>query len=159
MRLRDFRAALTAADADHQIEFGFSSGETLSPHFHVTEVGNVKKDFVDCGGSRSMTEVCMLQTLVANDTHHRLTAGKLATIIDKASVLGLHDDIMMEAEVQHDTISIYSVKGFSRTDAVLRFELTSKQTACLAPEKCKLDVLPVLGDSVGTDCGGESDCC
>ena len=30
-------------------------------HFHVTEVGRVHKDFIDCGGTVRSTTACVLQ--------------------------------------------------------------------------------------------------
>jgi hypothetical protein len=43
----------------------------IPPHFHVTEIGKVQRDFVDCGGTvRSITS-CLLQILVADDVDHR----------------------------------------------------------------------------------------
>ena len=159
MNLREFRSAL-AANSDKHLEFQFATGETLAVHFHVTEIGKVTKDFVDCGGTRRTTESCMLQTLVANDTDHRLTAGKLSGILEKASALGLDEEVAVEAEVQGETIGIYSVEGVAEpsNNGTLQFQLAAKQTACLAPDKCKLDALPVLGTSDG-DCCGETGCC
>lgn len=31
------------------LEIALPGGETLPAHFHITEVGRVRKDFVDCG--------------------------------------------------------------------------------------------------------------
>ena len=159
MNLREFQSAL-ASNSDNHLEFQFATGETLAAHFHVTEIGKVTKDFVDCGGTRRTTESCMLQTLVANDTDHRLTAGKLAGVLEKASVLGLDEEVEVEAEVQSDTIGIYSVEAVTEpaNNGTLRFRLAAKQTACLAPDKCKLDALPVLGAS-DEDCCGDTGCC
>jgi hypothetical protein len=155
MNLHEFKQTLNA-NANHEILIEFDSGQQVAPHFHVTEVGKVTKDFVDCGGTRRSTVSCVLQTLVANDFDHRLNTDKLATIIEKAAVLGLDDDLPVEAEVQTETIGVFAFSDATATDGQLVLKLASKQTACLAPDKCGLDVLPVAGQS---DCCGETGCC
>ena len=124
---------------DVEIELKFAHGNSIAPHFHITEVGKATKDFVDCGGSRGLTESCMLQTLVANDVEHRLLSTKLSGILTKTDSLGLKDHHPVEAEVQGDTIGIYSVGSGSLEDGKLVFELSPKETACLAPDACAID--------------------
>ena len=153
MHLRDLKAALATTNCP-ELEFSFESGISLAAHFHVTEVGKVTKDFVDCGGTRRSSTVCMLQTLVAHDTDHRLAPGKLAKIIDKAADLGLSEDSPVEAEVQGETIELYALDSIEHNAEKLVVHLVAKQTACLAPDQCKLGALPVLDD-----CSGETGCC
>ena len=156
MNVREFKIALSQ-NADKGILFQFPTGSQLAPHFHVTEIGKVMKDFVDCGGTRRSTEACVLQTLVANDFDHRLTCGKLAGVLEKAQVLGLDESMPVEAEVQTDSISIYALSGTPfESDGKLVFQLTSKNTACLAPDLCGLDeapsqALPIAGDACCSD--------
>lgn len=138
MNLDEFKTAL-AKNADKGILFQFANGSQLAPHFHVTEVGKVSKDFVDCGGTRRTTETCVLQTLVANDFDHRLTCGKLAGVLGKADVLEFAESTPVEAETQTDTISLYAVAGVHEAEGKLVFSLASKNTACLAPDKCGLE--------------------
>lgn len=136
------------------------NGNEIPEHFHVTEIGKVVKDFVDCGGTRRSNVSCMLQTLVANDTDHRITTSKLGAIVDKANVLGLTGEAAVEAEVQGVTIEIFSLDSIVVLDDKVTFGLAAKRTACLAPDVCRLDVLPVAGQSdAGGCCGGETDCC
>src|SRR5687768_10588173 len=76
LALSSLRAAL--AQAPHlPLTVLWTDGEPIEPHFHVTEVGRVQRDFVDCGGTLRRVVTCLLQTWVGDDTHHRLTAGKL----------------------------------------------------------------------------------
>ena len=59
------------------VGFVFDDGDFIPGHFHVTEVGHVAKNFIDCGGTvRSISSV-QLQVWLGSDEHHRLTAGKL----------------------------------------------------------------------------------
>ena len=154
MNLQEFKATL-AEHPDHQLGIQFDTGLQIAPHFHITEIGKVTKDFVDCGGTRRTTVSCVLQTLVANDFDHRLKSDKLAGILEKAGVLGLDESLPMEVEVQTDTIGVYSFARALARDGNLLFTINSKQTACLAPDKCGLEELPVTEQA---DCCGETAC-
>lgn len=158
MELRDFIAALRE-NAKKRLGFRLPNGQLIPSHFHITEIGKSTKDFIDCGGTRRLVESCLLQTLVAKDVEHQLMTDKLLGIVEKASVLGLAEDSPVEAEVQIETISIFSVVSPKSTDTELVFGLAPKRTACLAPSACGtgLDSLPVLGG--GGCCSSDEDCC
>lgn len=158
MNLEQFKQVL-AQNSGAELLFRFSNGNMLAPHFHITEVGKVTKDFVDCGGTRRTSESCMLQTLVADDVDHRITADKLAGIIEKTDVLGLEGWFDVEAEVQTETIGIYSVASADATDGKLVFELAAKSTACLAPDKCGLDVVPISDAAPVAAAESDAGCC
>ena len=117
------------------------SGTLLPDHFHVTEVGKVTKDFVDCGGVRRIEQTCVLQTLVANDVEHRLSTSKLAGILAKSSMLGLEDGMEVDVEVQGNTIEYYRIARANTRDGKVVLTLQNKQTACLAPDTCGLEVV------------------
>ncbi|MEM7315197.1 MAG: DUF6428 family protein, partial [Planctomycetota bacterium] len=140
---------------EHQLRFSMPGNQALAPHFHITEVGKVTKDFVDCGGTRRTVTSCVLQTLVADDVDHRLTAAKLSGILEHGSVLGLDGDLDVELEVQTNTISLFSVAEANVEVDTLHFALASKSTACLAPDRCGIE-LSILGED---DCSGATGCC
>ena len=154
MNLKEFKQLL-ALHPDHELVVQFESGQHIGAHFHVTEIGKVTKDFVDCGGTRQTTVSCVLQTLVANDIDHRLKSDKLAMIVEKAGVLDLEESLPVELEIQTDTIGVYSIASGQLKNERLVIELAAKQTACLAPDKCGLEELPVASTS---ECGDESAC-
>ena len=134
---------LVAEHADHGLVFRFASDETLPLHFHITEVGKVTKDFVDCGGTRRTFATCRLQTLVANDVDHRLKTDKLNGILAKTiEVLSLEEDLAVDVEIQRDTIAVYEIASCEIADNTLTFTLQPTKTACLAPDVCKLDATP-----------------
>ena len=145
---------LLAEHPGMQMKFEFPSGKSLEPHFHITEVAKVTKDFVDCGGTRRSISSCVLQSLVADDTDHRLMTDKLAGILEHAAALGIDDQATVEMEVQLDSISVYEVEPGEAGDGVVVFRLNAKQTQCLAPDKCGIPSLTVFGD----DCSGPG-CC
>jgi len=159
MNLQELKQLLLE-HGDGEVLLQFSSGQILAPHFHVTEVGKVSKDFVDCGGTRRTTDACVLQTYVANDADHRLSAAKLAQILGKAAVLALDESWPVEVEVQSDTIAVYLISSHSTEDGKLRLGLRVKRTACLDPQKCGLEVLSVVDTSAGdSGCCDDTDCC
>src|SRR3954470_4727011 len=79
-------ALLSALSArpDAGLTIELPDGSNVPAHFHVTEVGRVGKDFIDCGGTVRSWERCVLQVWVAGDVDHRVSAGKLAHIIGLA---------------------------------------------------------------------------
>lgn len=114
-----------------QVRFQLEDGSLVPEHFHVTEIGKVTKDFIDCGGTVRREERINFQLWYANDGDHRLLPEKLLKIIDKSErTLGLQDG-EVEIEYQSDTIGLYAVE-FSDGAFVLK----SKNTTCLAKEDC-----------------------
>jgi len=122
-------------------------GSAVPPHFHVTEVGRVRKDFIDCGGTARKTDACVLQVWVANDVGHRLEAGKLGQIIALGKGLFGDDDLPVEIEYDVGVITQFAVASVDADDKTITLRLAGKHTACLAPELCRVD-----GDSADSGC-------
>lgn len=128
MKLSEIKSHLQDAE---RVNFQLPNGRMVPEHFHVTEVGIVTKDFIDCGGTVRHEKVANFQLWDANDYEHRLKAGKLLGIIALSEkVLGM-EDLEIEVEYQAETIGKYDL-GFDGVS----FRLLPKQTACLAMEKC-----------------------
>jgi hypothetical protein len=144
MNIREFREAL-ARSAGATIHFMLPDGEFVPAHFHITEVGRVRKDFIDCGGTVRQTTSCLFQVWVADDVEHRLNTSKLAQIVSVATPLLGADDLPVEVEYESGAISQYPVSAVEFTPAGLLFHLGSKHTACLAPEKCGVPLPGVQG--------------
>ena len=124
---------------DASMRFTLPDGGSVPAHFHITEVGHVRKDFVDCGGTRRTTAACVLQLWVANDLGHRLKAGKLASIIDIASPLLGGQDLPVEVEYEGETMCLYLLEAATADERGLQLRLGGKHTACLAPDQCGVD--------------------
>jgi hypothetical protein len=138
MNVAEFQAIL-AAHPDAKMHWMLPDRSFVPDHYHITEVGQVRKDFVDCGGTiRSLTS-CLLQIWVADDEDHRLQTTKLANIMAVAKAVLTSDDLPVEVEYEAGAISQYPVGGVEVTPAGLLFYLGTKHTACLAPEKCGVD--------------------
>jgi hypothetical protein len=115
----------------------FPSGETLPAHFHVTEVGKVTKQFIDCGGTMRDVTTCVLQIWVADDVSHRLKSGKLSKVLELAqSSLDLVDDLEVEIEYETETVSLYPLTSVDFSMLGFCLNVGRKHTACLAPDKC-----------------------
>lgn len=119
------------------------TGETIPSHFHITEVGYVTKDFIDCGGTRRTTSSCVLQSLIAHDVDHRLKAGKLAGILQLSEKVVPDPSVPVEIEYDMGTVATYAFGSAipSRDRKVIVISLEAKNTACLAPDKCGLEEL------------------
>ena len=117
------------------IGFQLPTGELVPSHFHVTEVGKITKHFIDCGGTVRNEEVVNFQLWNANDYDHRLHPEKLLSIIELSEkVLGI-EDLEIEVEYQAETIGKFGLDFNGKN-----FLLISKQTDCLAKDKCDIPV-------------------
>jgi hypothetical protein len=140
MLLRHLKSALHACP-ERNLAFVLPDGRAIPADFHLTEVGHVTKRFIDCGGTARTAAACVLQAWVAaHDPEHRLTAGKLAAILDLAAPVLPSDDLETEVEYEDRVISQYPVlKADSSGAATLTFRLGHKHTDCLAREACGLE--------------------
>lgn len=122
-------------------------GSFVPAHFHVTEVGRVQKDFIDCGGTTRSTTSCVLQVWVADDTAHRLDTTKLALIVRLAAPLLKITDLPVEVEYENGVVSQYPVTAAEVTPSGVLLHLGTKHTACLAMDRC------------GVGAAGDAACC
>src|SRR5262245_48916460 len=99
MNVNELKAELKK-HPDTVVRFVLPNGDPVPAHAHVTEVGRVDKRFIDCGGTLRNESVCRLQTWFSNDVAHRLTAGKLAKILDKAAPVLMTDEL--DVDVEHE---------------------------------------------------------
>ena len=157
MKLSVFKKAL---EGKSEITFELPKGTLVPGHFHITEVGQVEKHFIDCGGTIRHEKVVNFQLWEANDYDHRLHPDKLIDIIE-LSQKQLHlEDLEIEVEYQGDTIGKYGLELGGD-----HFLLTSLTTDCLAKDKCgippeKLKVsMADLGKKSDSGCTPGGGCC
>lgn len=156
MKLSEIKEILPKLE---NVEFQLENGSFVPEHFHVTEVGQIIKKFIDCGGVIRNEKVVSFQLWNADDFEHRLKPGKLLHIIQLSEEkLGIEDS-EIEVEYQGETIGKYDL-GFNGKNFVLK----NKTTACLAQEACgipsekqkkNLSELSVTSSS----CNPSSGCC
>ncbi len=155
MKLSEIKTILGKAET---VNFQLENGTKVPEHFHVTEVGIITKDFIDCGGKVRHEKVANFQLWNADDYEHRLKAGKLLHIISLSErVLGM-DDLEIEVEYQSGTVGKYDL-GYDGNS----FLLIAKQTACLANEACGVEEAPqrAMVNLVAStnSCTPDSGCC
>lgn len=155
MKLSELKEAAAGID---QLHFLLPDGSSVPSHYHVTEVGYVTKNFIDCGGTVREEKVVNFQLWYSDDLDHRLRPDRLLSIVSIFEKTFGAEDHDIEVEYQADTIGKY---GLSFQDGA--FHLTNKMTACLAPDKCdvpqkkKVDLSDlVMGGAACTPGGG---CC
>jgi len=128
MKLSEIKQHLSTLE---NISFKLPNGELVPRHFHVTEVGKITKNFIDCGGTVRNEEVVNFQLWNADDYDHRLHPEKLLHIIELSEKTLHIGDLDIEVEYQGETIGKFGL-DFDGTS----FLLTGKQTDCLAKDNC-----------------------
>ncbi len=156
MKLSDVKRYLKNMSA---VNFVLPGGQFVPAHFHVTEVGQIIKNFIDCGGTVRSEKVVNFQLWEANDFEHRLTPQKLSEIIELSERVVKLEDAEIEVEYQAETIGKYGL-DFDGSN----FLLISKQTNCLAFDKCgipqeKLEVNLKDLNQQSSCCTPNSGCC
>lgn len=135
MNVQQFTQILEA-NGDSLLRFKLPTGDYVPQHFHVTEVGRIDKNFIDCGGTRRQAAACSLQLWFANDFDHRLSAGKLAKIIKLAAPILNDDALPIDVEYGTEVAAQYGIRDAVKLDDHLLVEMVGKQTDCLAKDQC-----------------------
>ncbi|MCB9202757.1 MAG: hypothetical protein H6604_06910 [Flavobacteriales bacterium] len=128
MKLSQFKSVLKKVS---EINFELEDGTRIPQHFHITEVGEINKKFVDCGGVVREEKVINFQLWHANDFEHRLNPEKTLQIIELSEEILKISDAEIEVEYQSKTIGKYKLDFNGRS-----FVLLSTQTECLAEDAC-----------------------
>jgi Family of unknown function (DUF6428) len=131
--------------------FVLPDGDAIPAHAHVTEVGHVVKNFVDCGGVTGKTETVLVQTHVGDDTEHRLTSKRFAKILELGDCVLPHGRLDVEVEYDCCVVAQYPIGGAKQTGRHLDLLLENRRTQCLARERAK------AGSALA--CGGVETCC
>lgn len=132
---------------DSALHLMLPDGSFVPSHYHVTEVGRVQKDFIDCGGTPRSTTTCLLQVWVADDIDHRIDSTKLAKIINMGMPLFQSMNLPVEVEYENGLVSQYPVSEAEVTPTGVLLYLGNKHTACLALDRCGIVSLDSAGCS------------
>ncbi len=115
-----------------EISIWLEDGTAVPKYFHLTEVGLLTRNFIDCGGTIREEKKVNLQLWVEDqDKDHRLTSEKALRIIESSEKLFPLEDLEVEVEFQQKTIG-----KFGLSFQFNQFILTNTQTACLATDAC-----------------------
>ena len=151
MKLQEFKSLLNEVS---EVNFKLENGQAVAKHFHVTEVGQIDKKFIDCGGTMRFEQKVNFQLWQSVDIWHRLDPKALLKIIELSEGkvgVGNHE---IEVEYQEETISKFGI-AFDGKD----FILTSQSTACLALDKCGLPTITEIKEKVQACCTPGGGCC
>ena len=119
------------------VRFLLPNGDSVPAHAHVTEVARIDKRFIDCGGTLRNDSLCRLQTWFSDDVDHRLTAGKLAKILEKAGPILMSDELDVDVEHEVGFITQFPLESVEVSAEEITLRLGERHTACLAMDKCK----------------------
>ncbi|OZV69866.1 DUF6428 family protein [Winogradskyella aurantia] len=155
MKLSEFKNKLNQLEI---IRFKLPNGTLVPNHFHVTEVGKITKHFIDCGGTERNEEVANFQLWNTDDYDHRLHPEKLVQIIELSENILKLEDLEIEVEYQGETIQKFGL-DFDEEN----FLLTTRQTDCLAKDKCGIPVqkpkLKLVDLTEEPCCSPDGNCC
>ena len=138
------------------ISFQLPNGDLVPRNFHVTEVGQVSKTFIDCGGTLRKEDSISLQLWNADDYDHRLHPDKLLSILELSEKTLDLQNLEIEVEYQGESIQKYGLDFDGKS-----FLLTTTQTDCLAKDSCGIpyEKEQVSNVNQSTSCEPGSGCC
>lgn len=158
MKLSEIKSELKKLS---QIAFQLPNGDLVPNHFHVTEVGLITKNFIDCGGVVREELVVNFQLWEANDYDHRLHPEKLIQIIELSEKKLMLPDLEIEVEYQmKETIGKFSL-DYDGTNFLLKSKLTdclAKGHCGISPEKTKVKIGEWKPKETSC-CSQDSGCC
>lgn len=155
----------------NNVAFQLENGNFVPEHFHVTEVGEITKKFLDCGGVIRTERVINFQLWNANGFEHRLKPTKLLNIINLSEEKLAIGDFDIEVEYQNEIADSQtpnqSIKNNLQTIGKFdldfngnHFVLKNKTTACLAEDTCGIPTEKQKKNlSELTTCSPNSGCC
>ena len=136
------------------------NGTMIPAHFHITEMGLLTKNFIDCGNTIREEKYITFQVWLAGDLDHRLEPSKVFKIINASK--NLIGDADLELEVEYQTESTIGKFGLDFANG--KFILTPKETTCLANDHCGIPMDKIKA-SIGeikekaACCTPDSSCC
>jgi Family of unknown function (DUF6428) len=154
MNLRELKQLL-AAHGGKGVRFTLPDGREVPAAYHLTEVGQVSKVFIDCGGKTHSETRCVLQLWLGDDSQHRLMADKFAAILELSRAVVASEDLEVEVEYEDVVISQYPLTEWEQSGDVLVLQLGRKHTDCLARHLC----LPNEAETTDACCAPTSHCC
>ena len=135
MKLNEFKSLLIQ-HAEKPFRLRLPNGHPVPQSFHITEVGRLRKTFIDCGGAMHESETCQLQVWVGEDGEHRIQVSKMIAILRRAESFIPEDSVPLEIEYEDTVISQYTIEGHAIEADAMVLHLAPKHTQCLAMELC-----------------------
>src|SRR5206468_4193831 len=134
MRLHDLQDALEA-NPKTLPRFVLPNGEYIPAYAHVTEVGHLVRNFIDCGGLTGKEEKVVLQTHVGDDTEHRLQSDRFAKILQLGNRVIPNADLDVDVEYDCCVVAQYPIAETQLRGQYLDLILKRGRTQCRARER------------------------
>jgi hypothetical protein len=134
MTLQSLQNALEA-NPERFPRFVLPDGNYIPAHTHVTEVGHVVRNFIDCGGLTGKEEKVLLQTHLGNDTDHRLRSDRLAKILRLGDRVIPSADLDVDVEYDCCVVAQYPIAEATPDGEHLNLILQRGRTQCRARER------------------------
>jgi hypothetical protein len=115
--------------------FVLPSGDYIPAHAHVTEVGHVVRNFVDCGGLTGQEEKVVLQAHVGGDTDHRLRSDRFAKILRFGNRVIPNANLDVDVEYDCCVVAQYPITEATPDGEHLNLILQRGRTQCRARER------------------------
>jgi Family of unknown function (DUF6428) len=131
--------------------FVLPDGDYIPAHAHVTEVGHVIRNFIDCGGLTGKEEKVVLQTHVGDDTDHRLRSDRFAKILRLGNRVIPSADLDVDIEYDCCVVAQYPIAEAKPDGEHLNLILRRGRTQCRARERRE--------SGTGVDCCATSAAC
>jgi hypothetical protein len=134
MKLRELQGMLTEYPKTFP-RFVLPNSDCIPAHAHVTEIGHVVRNFIDCGGLTGREEKVLLQTHVGNDIDHRLQSDRLAKILRLGSRVIPSADLDVDVEYDCCVVAQYPITEATPDGEHLNLILQRGRTQCRARER------------------------
>ena len=151
MKLHELVTALQKSPTTFP-RFVLPDGDYIPAHAHVTEVGHVVRNFIDCGGLTGKEEKVVLQTHVGNDTDHRLRSDRFAKILQLGSHLIPSANLDVDVEYDCCVVAQYPIAEATPDGEHLNLILQRSRTQCRAHERRE-------GETAVGCCATSAACC
>ena len=128
--------SLLQKNSDLLLTFYLPDKQKISEHFHLTEVGFVQGNFVDCGGVGRIEKSVQLQLWLGKDKAHFINPEaflKILKIVEQKNpdATSYYNKKLL-IEYDHGTVIRYEIGSYQIRNGYLEFFLTSQKTECRA---------------------------
>lgn len=134
MTVHDLQVVIEA-NSKRSPRFILPNGDFIPEHAHITEVGHVVRNFVDCGGVTGREERIVLQTHVGNDTGHRLRSDRFAKILRLGNRVIPSADLDVDVEYDCCVVAQYPIIEARPEGDHLNLFLQRGRTQCRARKR------------------------
>ena len=134
MTLHDLQNALEA-NPKRFPRFVLPDGDYIPAHAHVTEIGHVVRNFIDCGGLTGTEDKVLLQTHVGDDTDHRLRSDRFAQILQLGNRVIPSANLDVDVEYDCGVVAQYPIVEATPDGDHLNLILRRGRTQCRARER------------------------